>query len=50
VVEYHQVKEDALMKAHEIILSHGAEVAFPTPTIRIPERVLLEKAKNCHTE
>ncbi len=43
-VEYHQVKENVLMKAYEIILSHGAEVAFPTSTIHIPERVVLEQA------
>jgi len=43
-VEYHQVKEDVLMKAYRIVLSHGAEVAFPTSTIHIPERVLLEQA------
>ncbi|OPY90541.1 MAG: Low conductance mechanosensitive channel YnaI [Syntrophus sp. PtaU1.Bin208] len=43
-MEYHQVKEDVLMKAYQIILSHGAEVAFPTSTIHIPERVLLEQA------
>jgi len=49
-VEYHQVKEDVLMKAYQIILSHGAEVAFPTSTIQIPERVLLEQAKVCNAE
>lgn len=42
-VEYHQVKEDVLMKVYRIILSHGAEVAFPTSTIHVPERILLEQ-------
>ena len=45
LAEYHRVKEDVLMKAYEIVLAHGAEVAFPTSTIHIPERVLLEQAK-----
>ncbi|HPX57261.1 MAG TPA: mechanosensitive ion channel family protein [Syntrophales bacterium] len=44
-VEYHQVKEDVLMKAYRIVVSHGAEVAFPTSTIHIPERVLLGQAE-----
>jgi len=44
-VEYHQVKEDVLMKAYQIIVFHGAEVAFPTSTVHIPERILLEQAE-----
>lgn len=43
-VEYHEVKEDVLMKAYQIVLANSAEVAFPTSTIHIPERVLLEEA------
>lgn len=35
--EYHRVKEDVLLKIHEIITTHGAEVAFPTSTLHIPE-------------
>ena len=33
------------MKAYQIIVFHGAEVAFPTSTVHVPERVLLEQAK-----
>ena len=44
-IEYHQVKEDVLMKAYQIIIFHGAQVAFPTSTVHIPERVLLEQAQ-----
>jgi len=33
--EYHQVREDVLLGVGEIIESHGAEVAFPTRTLKI---------------
>jgi MscS family membrane protein len=33
--EYHQVREDVLLGIGEIIESHGAEVAFPTRTLKI---------------
>lgn len=33
--EYHQVREDVLLSIGEIIESHGAEVAFPTRTLKI---------------
>jgi MscS family membrane protein len=34
-VEYHEVKQDVLLRIGEIILSHGAEIAFPTQTLHI---------------
>jgi MscS family membrane protein len=34
-VEYHEVKQDVLVKIGEIIASHGAEIAFPTQTLHI---------------
>lgn len=34
-VEYHRVREDVLMKIGEIIERHGAQVAFPTRTLKI---------------
>lgn len=33
--EYHQVKEDVLLKSMDIILSQGAQCAFPTSTLHI---------------
>lgn len=33
--EYHRVREDVLLRIGEIIEGHGAEVAFPTRTIKI---------------
>ncbi|OGB23231.1 MAG: mechanosensitive ion channel protein MscS [Burkholderiales bacterium RIFCSPLOWO2_02_FULL_57_36] len=35
-IRYHEVKEDVLLKAMDIIGHHGAEVAFPTSTIHVP--------------
>jgi len=33
--EFHEIKEDVLLRIGEIILSHGAEIAFPTQTLHI---------------
>ncbi len=33
--EYHEVREDVLMGVGEIIESHGAEIAFPTRTLKV---------------
>jgi len=40
--EYHEVKEKILLAIHDIIAAHGAEVAFPTSTIHIPDQVRLK--------
>jgi len=36
---YHEVKEDVLLRISKIIESHGAEIAYPTSTIHIPNGV-----------
>ena len=36
-IEFHEVKQDVLLKVINIIESHGAECAFPTSTLHIPE-------------
>lgn len=38
-VRYHQVKEDLLLKIFDIIDAHGAEIAFPTSVVHVPEPV-----------
>ena len=38
-IEFHEVKQDVLLKVIEIVESHGAECAFPTSTIHIPQNV-----------
>ncbi len=35
--EFHVIKEDVLFRIMDIILAHGAEVAFPTTTVHVPE-------------
>jgi MscS family membrane protein len=34
-VEYHEVKQDVLLRIGEIIARHGAEIAFPTRTVQL---------------
>ncbi|SCZ59591.1 mechanosensitive ion channel family protein [Thiohalomonas denitrificans] len=35
--KYHEVKQDVLLKIVTIIESHGAQIAFPTSTVHVPE-------------
>lgn len=42
-IEYHKVKQDVLFKLSDIISRHGAEIAFPTSTVHIPEAVQLQQ-------
>jgi MscS family membrane protein len=37
--EYHAVKQNVLLRILDIIEKHGAEVAFPTRTLHVPEGV-----------
>ena len=43
---YHKVKQDVLLKILEIIESHGAQAAFPTSTIHVPEGLSVQPAGN----
>ena len=43
-IEFHEVKQDVMLKIIDIIESHDAECAFPTTTIHIPEEVQLSNA------
>jgi len=36
-VEYHEVKQDVLLRIGEIIARHGAEIAFPTQTLHLQQ-------------
>jgi len=42
--EYHMVKERVMLRIAEIIASHGAEIAFPTTTVHVPDGLALEEA------
>ncbi|MGC8119347.1 mechanosensitive ion channel family protein [Marinobacter sp. VGCF2001] len=41
-VRFHEVKEDVLLKISEIIEGYGAQVAFPTRTLHLPDGVSIE--------
>lgn len=36
---YHEIKQDVLFKISDIIAEHGAQVAFPTSTVHLPDGV-----------
>lgn len=41
--EYHKIKQDVLLKIADIIAAKGAEIAFPTSTIHVPEEIRLAR-------
>jgi MscS family membrane protein len=41
-VKYHTIKQDVLLKIEQIIRDHGAEIAFPTSTVHVPDALKLE--------
>jgi len=40
---YHKVKQDVLLRVTEIIEAHGAQIAFPTSTVHVPNRLSLHQ-------
>jgi len=36
-IEFHRIKQDVLLKISEIITRRGAEIAFPTSTVHVPD-------------
>ncbi|MBS3803732.1 MAG: mechanosensitive ion channel family protein [Oleiphilaceae bacterium] len=40
-VKFHEIKQEVLLKISDVIEGHGAEVAFPTRTLHIPEQLRL---------
>lgn len=40
-IEYHEIKQDVMLKIIDIIERHNAECAFPTSTVHIPHGVAL---------
>lgn len=45
-VEFHRVKQDVLLKVIDIVQAHGAQCAFPTSTLHIPEPLSVEYLKS----
>ncbi len=39
--EYHAVKQDVMLKIIDIIDAHGAECAFPTRTLHVPDSLIM---------
>jgi potassium efflux system protein len=40
---YHKVKQDVLLRVTEIITAHGAQIAFPTSTVHVPNGLPLRQ-------
>lgn len=43
-IEYHEVKQDVLFKILNIVEEEGAEVAFPTSTIHLPDPFVVQQS------
>lgn len=41
-VKFHAIKEDVMLKISEIIVKNGAEFAFPTRTLQVPEELKIQ--------
>jgi len=41
--EFHAIKQDVLLKIYNIIIQHGAEVAFPTSTVHVPDGLVVNQ-------
>lgn len=39
---YHEIKQDVLFKISDIIDQHGAQIAFPTSTVHVPDGLRIE--------
>ncbi len=44
-IKYHEVKQDVLLKIINIIENEGAQCAFPTSTIHIPDAINISNEK-----
>ena len=38
-IKFHEIKHDVLLKINEIITNHGAQIAFPTSTLKVPDGI-----------
>ena len=48
--KFHEVKQDILLKIGDIIRAQGAEVAFPTSTLHLPDGVRIVSDEPVHME
>lgn len=42
---FHKIKQDVLLKVYRIIERYGAEVAFPTSTVHIPDQLKISNVE-----
>lgn len=45
-VDYHQIKQDVLLKTLDIIEGQGAECAFPTSTVHVADSDMFKNIEN----
>jgi len=38
-VRFHEIKQDVMLKIAEVVADHGAEIAYPTRTVHVPEHL-----------
>lgn len=43
-IEFHEVKQDVLFKVNEIIAKNGAEIAYPTSTLHVADKIEVQHA------
>jgi MscS family membrane protein len=48
--DFHKIKQDILLKIEDIISSHGAEMAFPTTTVHMPDGVTVSSSGSMKIE
>jgi len=48
-VKFQAIKQDVLLKIEKIIREHGAEIAFPTSTVHVPDGIKLEPPVSVET-
>ncbi|WP_455199295.1 mechanosensitive ion channel family protein [Kaarinaea lacus] len=48
--EFHEIKQDVLLKIENIISSHGAEIAYPTSTVHIPDGINMQNVGDVSIE
>ncbi len=49
-VEFHTIKQDVLLKIADIVEQQGAEMAFPTSTVHVPDGIVLSNAPAMNLE
>jgi MscS family membrane protein len=49
-VEFHGVKQKVLLQVLDIVLEHGADVAYPTSTLKLPDSISIEQQPQSEPE